>query len=65
MENEKKQDKSILDRVQSAFTGSENTKIVETPEVAKQPKQPKVKTPVMETLKPKNNKWEIKDRVYF
>jgi hypothetical protein len=62
MENEKKQDKSILDRVQSAFTGSENTKIVETPEVAK---QPKVKTPVMETLKPKNNKWEIKDRVYF
>ena len=46
MENEKKQDKSILDRVQNVFTGSENTKTVETPEVAT---QPEVRTPVMET----------------
>ena len=29
MENEKKQDKSILDRVQSAFTGTETIEKVE------------------------------------
>ena len=53
MENEKKQDKSILDRVQSAFTGSENIKTVETP--------------VVEKTLPKKKKdiWEIKDRLYY
>ena len=38
------------------------TKTVETPRVIK---QPKVETLVMETPKPKNDKWEIKDRVYY
>ena len=37
------------------------TEVVETPQVVE---QPKVKTPVMETPKPKKDKWEIKDRVY-
>ena len=42
----------------------QETKIetVETPKVVE---QPKVETPVMETPKPKKNKWEIKDRTYF
>ena len=38
------------------------TPVVEAPQVVE---QPKIKTPVMETPKPKNNKWEIKDRVYI
>jgi len=36
--------------------------IEETTQVVK---QPKTKTTVAETPKPKNNKWEIKDRTYF
>ena len=36
--------------------------ITETPPVVK---QPKTKAPVMETPKPKKDKWEIKDRTYF
>ena len=38
------------------------TKTVEIPKVVE---QPKVETLVMETPKPKKNKWEIKDRTYF
>jgi len=56
MENEKKQDKSILDRVQSAFTGSEKNETVES-SITETLKQKKV-----ELKKPK---WEIKDRVYY
>jgi hypothetical protein len=37
------------------------TNTVETPKVVK---QPKVETPVMETPKPKKEKWEVKDRMY-
>jgi hypothetical protein len=38
------------------------TKVEPTPQVVE---QPKVETPVMETPKPKKDKWEIKDRTYF
>ena len=38
------------------------TETVETPKVVE---QPKVETLVMETPKPKKDKWEIKDRVYI
>ena len=37
------------------------TNTVETPKVVE---QPKVETPVMETPKPKKEKWEVKDRMY-
>ena len=38
------------------------TKVGPTPRVVE---QPKVETPVMETPKPKKDKWEVKDRTYF
>ena len=38
------------------------TETVETPKVVE---QPKVETTVMETPKPKKDKWEIKDRIYY
>jgi hypothetical protein len=68
MENEEKNDKSILDRVQSAFTGTETTEEVETPTTKT---EVKVEKPVVkkETRKEPTNKtidgWEIKDRLYF
>ena len=40
---------------------TKKTETVETPKVVE---QPKVETMVMETPKPKKDKWEIKDRVY-
>jgi len=39
-----------------------NTETVEAPKVVK---QPKVETPVMEIPKPKKDKWEVKDRIYY
>jgi hypothetical protein len=72
MENEKKQDKSILDRVQSAFTGTETIEKVETPvEKTETIKQPEIKEQVVKKEERKDPKgrmidgWEIKDRVYF
>ena len=41
---------------------TKKTETVETPKVVE---QPKVETLVMETPKPKKEKWEIKDRVYY
>ena len=38
-----------------------NTEVEPTPQVVE---QPKVETMVMETPKPKKDKWELKDRVY-
>ena len=38
------------------------TETVETPKVVR---QPKVETPVTEIPKPKSEKWEIKDRIYY
>ena len=38
------------------------TKVESTPQVVE---KPKVETPVMETPKPKKDKWEIKDRMYY
>jgi len=76
MENEKK-DKSILGRVQSAFTGTETKEEVETVEApvikTETIKQPEIKKPVVKKEKPKRQDpkgktiegWEIKDRVYF
>ena len=62
MENEeKKQDKSILDRVQSAFTGGEKTETVEAP-VVKTETTTKKRTVIASN---KKNDWEIKDRVYI
>jgi len=40
----------------------ETKKVVPTPQVVT---QPKVETPVMEAPMPKEDKWEIKDRVYY
>ena len=40
---------------------TKNTEVETTPQVVE---QPKVKIPVMETPKPKKNKWEVKDRLY-
>ena len=68
MANEKK-DKSILGRVQDAFTGTETTE-AEAP-VTETIKQPEVKKPVVEKQERQDPKgkmvdgWEIKDRVYF
>jgi len=39
----------------------QKTQVEPTPQVVE---QPKVETPVMETPKPKKDKWEIKDRMY-
>jgi len=39
-----------------------NTEVEPTPQVVE---QPKVETPVMETPKPKKDKWEVKDRIYY
>ena len=61
MENEKKQDKSILDRVQSAFTGSEKTETVEAP-VVKTETTTKKRTVIATN---KKNDWQIKDRAYY
>ena len=43
----------------------ETKKEIVTEEVTQVVEQPKVEVPVMETPKPKRNKWEIKDRVYI
>ena len=66
MENEKKQDKSILDRVQSAFTGSEKTETVETPVI----KKPIAKTETITKERTaivtgKKDEWSIKPRTYL
>jgi len=39
-----------------------NTEVEPTPQVVE---QPKVETPVMEIPKPKKDKWEVKDRIYY
>ena len=39
-----------------------NTEVEPTPQVVE---QPKVETLVMETPKPKKDKWEVKDRIYY
>ena len=43
----------------------ETKKEITTEEVAQVVEQPKVTTPIIETPKPKKEKWEIKDRVYL
>ena len=66
MENEKKQDKSILDRVQSAFTGSEKTETVEAPIVKKSIAKTETITQKRTVIATdKKNNWEIKDRTYY
>jgi len=41
---------------------AKNTDVETTPQVVE---QPKVETPVMEIPKPKKDKWEVKDRIYY
>tara|TARA_R110000823_G_scaffold54431_8_gene133695 strand:- start:3362 stop:4213 length:852 start_codon:yes stop_codon:yes gene_type:complete len=53
---ENKKEKSILDKVQSAFTGTEKTKVESTLQV---------EVPVMEKPLPKKYTWEVKDRNYI